>query len=108
VEGDLKRTDLKPMKRRLVPVLIGISAMTLLTGCVVGFSFGSGKKESSNNSNTSNNTANTATTDQHPVQQTIAPTVGQQLLDLKKARDAGAITEQEYETEKAKILSAKQ
>lgn len=32
------------------------------------------------------------------------PTVGQQLMDLKKARDAGAITEEEYEARRAKLL----
>jgi hypothetical protein len=31
-------------------------------------------------------------------------TVGQQLLDLKKALDAGAITQKEYERERKKIL----
>ena len=34
-------------------------------------------------------------------------TVGQQLVDLKAARDAGAITEAEYQTQKAKLLSGK-
>ena len=33
------------------------------------------------------------------------PTVGQQLIDLKKARDTGAISEQEYEAQKQKLLS---
>jgi hypothetical protein len=32
-------------------------------------------------------------------------TVGQQLLDLKKALDAGAITKDDYEKERAKILN---
>lgn len=31
-------------------------------------------------------------------------TVGQQLMDLKKALDAGAITQTEYEKERKKIL----
>jgi hypothetical protein len=31
-------------------------------------------------------------------------TVGQQLIDLKKALDGGAITQQEYERERKKIL----
>jgi hypothetical protein len=34
-----------------------------------------------------------------------SPTTGQQLIDLKKARDAGAITDQEYEAQKNKLLS---
>jgi hypothetical protein len=31
-------------------------------------------------------------------------TVGQQLMDLKKALDSGAMTQQEYEKERKKIL----
>ena len=34
-------------------------------------------------------------------------TVGQQLIDLKKARDAGAITEAEYDQEKQRLLQEK-
>jgi len=30
--------------------------------------------------------------------------VGQQLIDLKKAKDAGAITDEEYQAQKAKLL----
>jgi hypothetical protein len=33
------------------------------------------------------------------------PTQGQELIDLKRARDAGAITPDEYETQKRQILS---
>jgi hypothetical protein len=32
-------------------------------------------------------------------------TVGQQLMDLKKALDSGAMTKDEYEKERAKILN---
>jgi hypothetical protein len=32
-------------------------------------------------------------------------TLGQELVDLKKARDAGALTEQEYETERQWLLN---
>ena len=35
------------------------------------------------------------------------PTVGQQLVDLKKAQDAGAITPDEYNSQRAKILEQK-
>ncbi len=31
-------------------------------------------------------------------------TLGQQLIDLKSAKDAGAITDAEYESQKAKLL----
>ena len=34
-------------------------------------------------------------------------TVGQQLIDLKKALDAGARTQQEYEQQRKKILNQK-
>jgi len=32
------------------------------------------------------------------------PTRGQELIDLKKARDAGAISEEEYEGQKKRLL----
>jgi hypothetical protein len=63
-------------------VLIGLSAMTLLTGCI-GLSIGSG-------------TTTKPTT-----------TLGQELMDLQKARDAGVITETEYQAQKAKLLSTR-
>ena len=34
-------------------------------------------------------------------------TVGQQLVDLQKAKDSGAITDAEYQTQKARILKEK-
>ena len=34
-------------------------------------------------------------------------TLGQQLIDLKKARDAGALSDDEYETQKARLLQTK-
>jgi len=34
-------------------------------------------------------------------------TVGQQLIDLQKAKDAGAMTEAEYQGERAKVLGHK-
>ena len=37
----------------------------------------------------------------------VAPTLGQQLMDLQKAKDAGAITDQEYQEQKAKLLGSK-
>jgi len=68
------------MKKLLICTLIGLSAMTLLSGCL-GLQLGGG-----------------TTT------KTQAPTAGQQLVDLKKAKDAGAISDAEYETQKAKVL----
>jgi hypothetical protein len=35
------------------------------------------------------------------------PTAGQRLLDLKRAKDAGALTDAEYEQQKAKLLNEK-
>ena len=36
-----------------------------------------------------------------------APTTSQQLHDLKKARDSGAITEEQYQTQRTKLLQNK-
>jgi hypothetical protein len=40
-------------------------------------------------------------------QVTVPPTVGQQLVDLQKAKTAGAITDAEFEAQKAKLLHSK-
>jgi len=68
------------MKRLIVTGLLSISAALLLSGCV-GLSLGGGKKTVNNN-----------------------PTLGQQLVDLKTARDSGALTEQQYQEQKNKLL----
>ena len=68
------------MKKLFVPALIGLSAMTLLAGCIIG-----------DRSHTTQN----------------QPTVGQQLVDLQKAKEAGALTDAQYEAQKEKILSKK-
>lgn len=34
----------------------------------------------------------------------VGTTLGQELLDLQKARDAGALTEAEYQAQRAKLL----
>ena len=59
-----------PMKKVILLVLVG-SALTLLTGCI-GLSIGGGTTTKPTSS-----------------------TVGQQLVDLQKAKDAGAITDGE-------------
>lgn len=64
--------------------MIGLCAATLLTGCL-DLQLGGG-----------------STT--RPPQ---PPTVGQQLVDLKRALDTGAINQAEYDTEKAKLLGEK-
>jgi hypothetical protein len=68
------------MKKLIAPVMVSLSAMTLLTGCIIG-----------DRSNTTR----------------VMPTVGQQLTDLQKAKDAGAITDEQYQAQKAKILDEK-
>ena len=35
---------------------------------------------------------------------TVSVSVGQQLLDLKKARDSGALSEREYSQQKAQLI----
>jgi putative oligomerization/nucleic acid binding protein len=70
------------MKRIIIPTLAVCLAMTLLTGCA--WQVGGGEKSA-----------------------IIQPTVGQQLIDLQKAKDAGAITDSEYQAQKAKFLGVK-
>ena len=68
------------MKKLLVPVMMGLSALTLLSGCSI--SLGGG----------------TTTRPQ-------TATIGQQLIDLQKAKDTGAISDGEYQAKKAKLLA---
>ena len=74
------------MKKILICSFIALASTTLLTGCL-GLALGTGDKSTT-------------------VKQ--EPTVGQQLVDLQKAKTSGALTDEEYQTEKAKILSGKQ
>jgi hypothetical protein len=71
------------MKRLFIPTAIALSAMVLLTGCLALQVGGGDKKEERK------------------------ATVGQQLVDLKAARDSGAMTDAEYEVQKAKVLNGK-
>jgi hypothetical protein len=88
------------MKKLFLSLLVGLSAMMLLPGCLI-LNFEGGKKSASTNSTTNS--------DQHPIvsQATTAPTLGQQLLDLQKAKDTGVITDAEYQAQKAKLLENK-
>ena len=72
------------MKRLLIP-LLGLSAMLLLSGCIV-LSLGGGSKTT---------------------HETTKATVGQQLTDLQKAKESGAISEDEYQAQKKKVLEQK-
>jgi hypothetical protein len=65
------------MKKQLVTVILTASVVALFTG----FSIGGGSKT-----------------------QTQTATTGQQLIDLQKAKETGAITEAEYQSQKAKVL----
>ncbi len=71
------------MKKLFIPTAVALLAMVFLTGCLALQVGGGDKKEERK------------------------ATVGQQLIDLKTARDAGAITEAEYQTQKAKVLDHK-
>ncbi|HXR48896.1 MAG TPA: SHOCT domain-containing protein [Candidatus Limnocylindrales bacterium] len=84
------------MKPIFISLFVGLLAMILLTGCL-DLRLGGGSK------------SDTTNTDQHPVvgQQMVAPTLGQQLVDLQKAREAGAISDQEYQDQRAKLLGTK-
>jgi hypothetical protein len=63
-------------------ILTIVQAMTLVTGCA--WQVGGDKKVT-----------------------TMQPTTGQQLVDLQKAKDSGAITDSEYQAQKAKLLGSK-
>ena len=67
------------MRKFVISSVVAISALTLLGGCA--WEVGGGTKHT-----------------------TIQPTMGQQLIDLQKAKEAGAITDAEYEVQKAKLL----
>jgi len=71
------------MKKLFIPLLTGLWAVMLCSGCMA-IQLGGG---------TTNRAEN--------------PTVGQQLIDLQKAKDAGIITDAEYQTQKAKLLGQK-
>jgi hypothetical protein len=71
------------MKKLMLSVAAALAALSLLNGCIV-LSVGGGSKT-----------------------ETTKASTGQQLLDLQKARDSGAITPAEYEAQKAKLLEHK-
>jgi len=71
------------MKRAFLPALIGFAALSLLTGCL-NLQLGGG-------------------TTNKPQ----SPTVGQQMMDLQKAKELGAISDAEYQVQKERILNGK-
>jgi hypothetical protein len=68
------------MKKMIVSTIIALSFVVLLNGCIA---IGTGPK----------------------TQQTNA-TLGQQLIDLQKAKSMGAMTDAEYEAQKARLLGS--
>ena len=71
------------MKKPMLPILISLASLTLLTGCL-NLELGGG-----------------STT------RTQSPTLGQQLIDLQKAKDTGAFSDADYQAQKAKLLGQK-
>ena len=69
------------MKKLLAPISLALCAIVFLSGCVAAIG----------NRGTNPSDA----------------TLGQQLIDLQKAKDAGAMTDAEYQVQKAKLLENK-
>jgi outer membrane lipopolysaccharide assembly protein LptE/RlpB len=69
------------MKRLFITILTAVLATTFLAGCA--WQVGGDKKV------------------------TMQPTTGQQLIDLQKAKNSGAITDSEYQAQKAKLLGSR-
>lgn len=69
------------MKKLVFPASLALAAMLFLSGCVAAI----GNRDT----------------------QRGGGTIGQQLVDLQKAKDVGAITEVEFQTQKAKLLGEK-
>lgn len=73
------------MKKTFLTVSMALTTVLLLTGCL-NLQLGGGSKNDAQYRN---------------------PTEGQQLIDLQRARDAGAISAEEYQAQKAKLLAEK-
>jgi hypothetical protein len=69
------------MKKLVAPASLALAALLFLSGCVAAIG----------NRGTDRSTG----------------TLGQQLIDLQKAKEAGAISEAEYQTQKAKLLETR-
>jgi hypothetical protein len=70
------------MKRVTLVGVFAILSTVLFTGCL-GLSIGGGSKSATQNA-----------------------TAGQQLMDLQRAKESGAITEAEYQAQKTKVLQS--
>ena len=80
---ETKSTGNHIMKKNILSGAAAMAAMLLLNGCIA-LQLGGGEKHESN-----------------------PPTIGQQLVDLQKAKDAGALTDAEFQAQKAKLLGNK-
>ncbi len=73
------------MKKNLVPAILTLTAILLCAGCAgPDIKLGGGSTTI-----------------------TQKPTLGQQLVDLKQARDKGALTEEEFQAQKNRLLEQK-
>jgi hypothetical protein len=72
------------MKRKLIALFTALTLTSLLSGCVIAL--GNKVPDEKNAKG--------------------APTLGKQLTDLKQARDSGAITEDEYQTAKKRLMDS--
>jgi hypothetical protein len=81
-----RQKDSRKMRKSIIPMSLAILAPLLWGGCL-GLHFGGGTK-----------------TTMESKSQTYNVTLGQQLIDLQKAYDAGIITQSEYDSEKSKLL----
>ena len=70
------------MKKLIIPTSLALAAMLGVSGCVAAI----GNRDAQHSS---------------------GGTLGQQLIDLQKAKEAGALTEAEYQTQKARLLENK-
>ena len=70
------------MKKLIAPTSLALAGTLCLSGCVAAI----GNRDA---------------------QRPGTATLGQELIDLQKAKDAGAITEAEYQTQKARLLENK-
>ena len=68
--------------KAVIPLILAFSSVLILSGCLA-----IGNRGSLEGAN--------------------AGTIGQRLLDLQKAKDAGIITQAEYQTQKDKVLGTK-
>ena len=73
------------MKKAFIATSLALTTLLLLTGCL-NLQLGGGSKNDAQYRN---------------------PTVGQQLIDLQRAKDTGAISAEEYRAQKAKLLAEK-